>query len=507
MKALQSTWAKAILVGLLVAIVSAGVVVATLGLQTFTAWLHHEPAKSPPPTETTAAVDLVRNKDGQPVSPPTLWLSPRAAKALGINPKTLIPADAPRNLRALPPQTGTLAYDSDRLYAVRSRFPGEVSQMLDAPSDQRGSFPLKPGNRSPKYSEVTPTPSKDDPRPFTVGDRVKKGDLLAIVWSKDLGDKKAALIDAVIDLRRDSERLKQNEKLYYDGSVSAAAFFELERTVQKDLNARNAAERTLRMWKLDDAEIEALKKEAATIQADKRDPKQEMDWARVEVRAFNDGIIVEKNTHLGDWVDPSNYGTPMYRIADLSKLQVWLNPAEEYLSVLQDFLKRPSVTALAWDIFLQADPKAPPLAGELLRLAPSLDPTQHTPLLVGLVDNPGGKLLIGQFVTATIYVPREADLVEIPTTALNEERGQSVVFVQPDPKKLEFTMRAVEVVNRFKDVVYVRSKAAKDQVETDPDLLPVEALLPGDRVVTESIVELTKALRDLLAKEKLAQQK
>ena len=38
------------------------------------------------------------------------------------------------------------------------------------------------------------------------------------------------------------------------------------------------------------------------------------------------------------------------------------------------------------------------------------------------VDNPSGKLLIGQFVTATLHVPLEDNLVEIPTMALNEER-------------------------------------------------------------------------------------
>jgi membrane fusion protein, heavy metal efflux system len=502
-KFLKSVGNNSILTGLVVVIVAAALVVLNVGVDTFTSWLHHEPAKSVPPKETQPAADLVRNKDGQPVSPPTLQLSPRAASALGINKQTTFKAVAPKNFRALPPQTGSLAYDSDRLYAVRSRFAGEVSQMLDAPADQMGSIPLKPSTLPPLTEEIQKL-QVDKPRPFTVGDRVKKGDLLAIVWSKDLGDKKAALIDALIDLRRDNARLVDLEKLYYEGSVPAATFFEAQRTVQKDLSARNAAERTLRMWKLEEAEIEALKKEAETIQAEKRDARKEKDWARVEVRALTDGIIVEKNTHMGDWVDPANYGTPMYRIADLSKLQVWINPAEEYLSALQDFLKQSVASPLAWDIFLQADPRAAPLTGELLRLAPSLDPTQHTPLLVGLVDNPAGRLLVGQFVTATIYVPLEDDLVEIPTDALNEEKGQSVVFVQRDPEKLEFSMRAVDVVHRFKDVVYVRSKAPKKQADTGPDVLRVEALEPGDRVVTQSIVELTQALRDLRARERLA---
>ena len=494
-------WLRSVLISIVVVIVVGAIAFATLGMDTITSWFRKAEGKNPAAKDTQPAAELVRDGKGVPISPPTMRLTARVANSLGINDQTIFKAATPLNLRALPPQMGTLAYDNDRLFAVRSRFAGEVSEIMEAPANQRGSVPLGPSIRPPKSIEIL-VPPKDGPRLFTVGDRVKKGDLLAIVWSKDLGDKKAALIDAIIDLRRDSSKLKDLEKAYYEGVVSATSYFEAQRTVRKDLSARNAAERTLRIWKLNDKEIDAIKKEAETIQEDKRDPKKEMNWARVEVRAPNDGVIVEKNTHLGDWVDPANYATPMFRIADLSKLQVWLKPAEEYLPILQEFLKKPAATPLNWDIFLQADPKAKPLTASLLRIAPSLQYDEHMPLVIGLVDNPEGKLLIGQFVTATIHIPLEDELVEIPTTAINEEKGQSVVFVQPDSGKLEFTMRPVSIAYRFKDVVYVRSKL-KDQV-FPPGTLPVQPLLPGERVITESIIELTKALRDLLAKEELA---
>jgi cobalt-zinc-cadmium efflux system membrane fusion protein len=495
MKRTGSGGAKLVLgiVGLLAAV---GVAAYFLG-----PWFSREKTTGPAKEAVETPAELVRDARGEPLQPPTLRLSARTAKALGINSTTIVTVAAPKHVRALPPQTGTLGYDNDRLFAVRSRFAGEVNQILNCPPSQRGSFPELPNQLWPKSEESVPTREKD--RPFTVGDQVKKGQLLAVVWSRDLADKKAALIDAMIDLRRDSARLEDLEVLYYKGSVSRATFYEAQRTVQKDISTRNAAERILRVWGLDDKEINDLKKEAETIDVDRRDSKKEAkEWARLEVRAPEAGVIVEKNTHLGDWVDPSNYTTPMFRIADLSKLQVWLSPAEEYVPALQDYLKKPGATPLTWDIALQADPKAPHLTGTLVRLAPSLDYTQHTPLLVGVVDNPNGRLLVGQFVTATIFVPLEDNLVEIPTTALNEERGQSVVFVQRDPQKLEFTLQAVEVVHRFKDVVYVRSQLAKGAQL--PGALPVLALHPGDRVITESVVELTKALRDLLAKDELA---
>ena len=50
---------------------------------------------------------------------------------------------------------------------------------------------------------------------------------------------------------------------------------------------------------------------------------------------------------------------------------------------------------LHWTIHLQADPAAKPLEGPVLRIAPSLDPTVHTLLVMGRVDNPGAKFVVG----------------------------------------------------------------------------------------------------------------
>ena len=56
----------------------------------------------------------------------------------------------------------------------------------------------------------------------------------------------------------------------------------------------------------------------------------------------------------------------------------------------------------------------------------------------------------------------------------------------------------------FKHVVYVCAIPATGEAGPPKGGLPVEPLRPGERVVTESVVELTKALRDLLAKDKMA---
>ena len=107
---------------------------------------------------------------------------------------------------------------------------------------------------------------------------------------------------------------------------------------------------------------------------------------------------------------------------------------------------------MRWKIQVESEPNTRPLELPILRVAPSLEPNQHTPMLIGYLDNADGKYLIGQFVTATIYVPPPEHAVEIPTDAVNHLEGQELVFVENPEAKDEFLIRRVAVVQSFKDV-------------------------------------------------------
>jgi multidrug efflux pump subunit AcrA (membrane-fusion protein) len=195
----------------------------------------------------------------------------------------------------------------------------------------------------------------------------------------------------------------------------------------------------------------------------------------------------------------------LFKLADMSRLQVWVQPPEEYLPLLQEKLKNGK---LRWKIQFQADPNADPLDLEIVQVGKSLDPNLRTALVMGYLPNKEDRFLIGQFVTATIFVDPEPDTVEIPTNALNEVEGESLVFVQPHANKSEYVLRRVSVVQRFKDVTVVRSKLTKrDREVSEADVergrRPIEALLPGERVITRGLVELTAELERLAARDRV----
>ena len=427
-----------------------------------------------------------------------LRLSKEAIASLDLQ---LIDVELAVKTRALPPLIGTVNYDNERMFILRPRFAGAIEEIKQVPDSE---YPQ--GEK--KY------------RPIRWGDRVKQGDTLAILWSRDLGEKKAALVDAICALDFSSRQKETQKRAVDEGALPLVTYLATVRQVQADRGALLTAERTLRMWKLPDAEIEAIRNEAKVIidLKKERKPEEEKNWARVEIQVphfMKDNeagmvagpsrplVIVEKNTQLGDMADPGR-DMPLFKLADLSRLQIWVHPPEEYLPVLREKLKE-GPGALKWDIRFQSESARTPSLQQLpvTQVSPSLEPNQHTPMLMGYLDNPEGKYLIGQFVTATIYVPPPAHTVEIPTEAINHLNGQELVFVQNPKAADEFLLRRISVVQSFKQTSLVRSQLTNDEeklaeVQRSKGQFPVlQALRPGERVITRGVVELTTALEEL----------
>src|SRR5206468_1261588 len=104
-------------------------------------------------------------------------------------------------------------------------------------------------------------------------------------------------------------------------------------------------------------------------------------WARVEVRAPIDGVILEKNVNFGDVVDTT---ADLFKVADRSRLAVWVHVFEDDLPRLQDpRLPKP----LPWTVRVPSVPGSA-YAGHLERIGDLIDPAQHTALAAGHVENP-----------------------------------------------------------------------------------------------------------------------
>ncbi len=210
-------------------------------------------------------------------------------------------------------------------------------------------------------------------------------------------------------------------------------------------------------------------------------------------------------------MDPGR-DTPLFKLADLTQLLVWIHPPEEYLPMLREHLNRkpgevdrnsPGLRLLAR---FQADPPdTPPLELTVTRIAPSIDATLKTPMLIAELKNPDRKYLVGQFVNAIIELPPLPDTVEVPTDAINLVENQSLVLVRPKEHKdeNEYFLRRVAVAQTAGKMTLVRSvlteaDTRQSEAEVANGRRPIESLQPGDRVLTRGVVELTAKLQDLI---------
>ena len=330
-------------------------------------------------------------------------------------------------------------------------------------------------------------------RELRSGDRVVKGDLLAVFYSVDVGNKKNDLIDAIYQLKLDEEILKAAKAKIE--SVPAVFLWNAERNVQGDRNTVSRAVSMLQTWGIAEEDIQAVRNEAENVKrrGGKHDQAKDDLWPRVEMRAPANGVIVERNLALHEIVVDNT--TCLFQIADVDKLFVTANVPEDDLPELEA-LREASGDAIRWTVTTVG---STPIPGFVDDVGYIIDPNQHTAVVKGYIDNKGEKLRGGQFVRATVELPPPTDVVEIPITAVIDDGQQSIVFVESDAPKQQYTMRRVELTRRFERTVFVRSKPFDKAQEITPaeqefGLLPRRPLLPGERLLATGVGELKAAL-------------
>ena len=109
-----------------------------------------------------------------------LDVPPKVARKMRLQTESVTVANTPVSMPTL---QGVLALDNDRLSRVHSRFGGEVVELGSCAESADHSL--------------------------HVGDFVHQGDLLAVVWSTELGEKKSALVDAMVKARAEEQLLEQ----------------------------------------------------------------------------------------------------------------------------------------------------------------------------------------------------------------------------------------------------------------------------------------------------------
>jgi len=208
------------------------------------------------------------------------------------------------------------------------------------------------------------------------GESVRKGQVLARIYSPELITAQQELLEAA--------RTKQSQVAIYE-----------------------AAKEKLRQWKLTDDQIETIEM-AGSAQT------------TIEVVSNTSGIVTSKLVNTGDYV---TRGTPLFKIADLSK--VWV-VFDAYESDLPFISKGAKVT-----FTLQALPGTE-LSGSIVFIDPVIDPVTRVAKIRIETGNQSGRLKPEMFATGivTANLSEYRNNLIIPKSAVLWTGKRSIVYVK-----------------------------------------------------------------------------
>ncbi|HEY3740740.1 MAG TPA: efflux RND transporter periplasmic adaptor subunit [Bryobacteraceae bacterium] len=260
-----------------------------------------------------------------------------------------------------------------------------------------------------------------------IGDRVKKGQLLAEIEAPDLDQQvaqaRAQLMQASASLQQSVANLNQgeaNQQLSHVTAVRWAALLKrgaVSRQENDQYQAQDLAQ--IATVKSLGQAVHAAEQNVSAVRAN-LDRLVELQ-SYEHVRAPFDGVITLRNVDVGALIGTGN--TLLFRIAQTGTLRIFIYTPQSEAPTIQ-----PGQPA---DIHVSEYP-ARTFHGAITRTSESLDPQSRTLLTEVQVANGDGTLLPGMFANVTLMAKRADRPMMVPGSALLVRSNGSFVAVLED---------------------------------------------------------------------------
>ncbi len=293
-----------------------------------------------------------------------------------------------------------------------------------------------------------------------LGQKVRRGERLAVVDSVEVGTAKARFLNARSAAKLAQTTYERTQSLTKSGSV--ARRMELESLTALNEAQANLTEARQRLGNLHftDEEMEQI--------ARTRDTTGSLDIA-----APIDGTVVALEAAAGEAVEAT---TRNFAIADTSVMWLWIDVYESDISSVAEGQRATFTISGA-----ERGGDSPTFTAHVTWVGTEVDPTTRTARVRAEVANANGRLRAHQFGRAEIRVGAEHDAVIVPKVAVQRRNRADLVFIPQD----DGTYRP--------QIVRVCRLAGRNVVEV------TSGLESGERVVTTGAFLLkTETMKDAL---------
>jgi multidrug efflux pump subunit AcrA (membrane-fusion protein) len=211
----------------------------------------------------------------------------------------------------------------------------------------------------------------------------------------------------------------RSERLVRSGAV-AQQEYETERTMAASLEAKREAavhriEQARGMEAAARKKLEAGGSMVAQAQAQLRTAQVVRDY--VDIAAPGGGVVVKRLVAPGVLVQP---GMAILKIAQIDRVRLQANVGERDVAAIRVGTPVTVTTAVA----AQA-----PFEARVTAVFPFVDPGGRTAVVEAIADNPGRRLLPGQYVTMTFVTGARTQALSVPQGAVVRLGGRATVWI------------------------------------------------------------------------------
>ena len=283
----------------------------------------------------------------------------------------------------------------------------------------------------------------------TLGDFVEKGEIMAIIESRELADAKTEYLTATRRHKLASTGFQREEKLWRKKISSEQDYLTAEKDLAETRIALQSCEQKLRILGFTEAELKKLPTE----------PTAEL--TRFAVRSPFSGQVIEKKIILGEVISNA---VEIFVVADLRT--VWVD--------LDLYHKDAGKIKKGQKVLISVSSEAAPIEAVIDYVAPTTNPKTRTTQARVVLDNPTGDLRPGSFINAQIVTSRINSEVVVAREVLQDIGGRTCVFIQDEHG---FEPRPVSLGKT-----------------TEKEVVIVAGLLPDEMLVTKNSFRLKAAL-------------
>lgn len=277
----------------------------------------------------------------------------------------------------------------------------------------------------------------------SLGDKVTKGQTLAIVRSADVAGNYTDLTSSKADMSIAKRQLEQADYLYKNGISSERDYTEAKENYNKAEAAYNKV------------------KEQISINGGGNTSA----GGTLVIKAPESGYVVEKNITAGSFIRPDN-NNAMFTISNMKDVWIWANVFESDIAkVKTGYTAKVTTVAYPDKVF----------TGKVDAVSSVLDPDNKVMKIKIVLPNDGMLLKPEMFTNVVITNSDKAQSVSVPAKAVVFDNSKNFVVIYND--KCDLKLREVSVIKTVEDTSYIAS-----------------GLKPGDRVISKNQLLLYDAL-------------